>query len=67
MLGYPDQALQKSYEPLTLAQELTHPFSLAIALATTVTFISSAGKQQLPKSRPMQLIHSVLSRDFRSC
>jgi predicted ATPase len=36
-LGYPDQALKTSYEALTLAQELTHPFSLAIALATTVT------------------------------
>jgi predicted ATPase/class 3 adenylate cyclase len=32
MLGYPDQALQKSYEALSLAQELGHPFSLAFAL-----------------------------------
>ena len=32
MLGYPDQALQRIHEALTLAQELTHPFSLAIAL-----------------------------------
>jgi class 3 adenylate cyclase/predicted ATPase len=31
MLGYPDKALQLIHETLTLAQELTHPFSLAIA------------------------------------
>ena len=27
--GYPDQALEKSYQALTLAQELSHPLSLA--------------------------------------
>jgi len=32
MLGYPDQALQKSREAITLAQELSHPHSLAFAL-----------------------------------
>jgi predicted ATPase/DNA-binding winged helix-turn-helix (wHTH) protein len=31
-LGYPDQALQRSREALTLAQELVHPFSLAYAM-----------------------------------
>jgi TOMM system kinase/cyclase fusion protein len=31
-LGYPDQALVMSREALTLAQELSHPFSLAVAL-----------------------------------
>ncbi|MBI3303769.1 MAG: AAA family ATPase [Deltaproteobacteria bacterium] len=32
LLGYPDQALRRSYEALSLAQELSHPFSLAFAL-----------------------------------
>jgi len=32
MLGYPDKALQSIHEALTLAQELSHPFSLVIAL-----------------------------------
>jgi predicted ATPase len=32
-LGYPDQALNKSQEALTLAQELSHPYSLAHALS----------------------------------
>jgi predicted ATPase len=31
-LGYPDQAVQRSHEALTLARELAHPFSLASAL-----------------------------------
>jgi len=31
-LGYPDQALQRSQEALSLAQELSHPFSRAFAL-----------------------------------
>ncbi|MBI3798578.1 MAG: AAA family ATPase [Deltaproteobacteria bacterium] len=32
LLGYPDQALQRSYDALTLAEELSHPYSLAYAL-----------------------------------
>ncbi|HJY81218.1 MAG TPA: hypothetical protein VKK81_09060, partial [Candidatus Binatia bacterium] len=31
-LGYPDQALKRIHEALTLAQELSHPYSLAFAL-----------------------------------
>ena len=31
-LGYPDQALQRSHEAVTLARELAHPFSLGLAL-----------------------------------
>src|SRR5262245_31826022 len=31
LLGYPDQALARSHEALALAQELSHPFSLAYA------------------------------------
>src|SRR5207245_7535112 len=32
LLGYPDQALKRSREALTVAQDLSHPFSLAVAL-----------------------------------
>jgi predicted ATPase len=32
LLGYPEQALQRSHEALTLAQEVAHPLSLAYAL-----------------------------------
>jgi hypothetical protein len=33
-LGYPDQALKRGQGALTLARELSHPFSLLFALAT---------------------------------
>jgi tetratricopeptide (TPR) repeat protein len=32
LLGYPDQARKRSLEALSLAQDLTHPYSLAFAL-----------------------------------
>ena len=32
LLGYPEQALQRSHEALSLAQELAHPPSLGLAL-----------------------------------
>jgi predicted ATPase/class 3 adenylate cyclase len=36
LLGYPEQAQKRSQEALALAQELSHPFSLAFALSFTV-------------------------------
>jgi DNA-binding SARP family transcriptional activator/predicted ATPase len=33
-LGYPDQALERSSEAIALARHISHPFSLAVALAT---------------------------------
>ncbi|HJY82157.1 MAG TPA: hypothetical protein VKK81_13880, partial [Candidatus Binatia bacterium] len=36
-LGYPDQALQRIHAALTLAQELSHPYSLAYALDFAAT------------------------------
>jgi predicted ATPase len=38
VLGYPDQALQRSHEGLTLAQELSRPYYLAFALDTIARF-----------------------------
>ena len=32
-LGYPDQAMERCHEALTLGQKLSHPFSLALALS----------------------------------
>jgi predicted ATPase len=37
-LGYPDQALVMSREAVALAQQLSHPFSLAVALAYAAMF-----------------------------
>ena len=52
MLGYPDQALQRRQEALTLAQELAHPFSLVAALSFAAWSISSAGSGRPPRHRP---------------
>jgi predicted ATPase len=37
-LGYPDQALQRSQEALSLARDLSHPFSLVMALDFAALF-----------------------------
>ena len=34
MLGYPEQALRRSQDALTRAREQSHPFTLALTLAT---------------------------------
>jgi predicted ATPase len=36
LLGYPDQALERSREALTLAHEISHPYSLAYALQSAM-------------------------------
>jgi predicted ATPase/type II secretory pathway predicted ATPase ExeA len=36
LLGYPDQALGKSHDALSLARELSHPFSVGATLQTAV-------------------------------
>jgi tetratricopeptide (TPR) repeat protein len=46
LLGYPDQALQRSQEALTLACDLVHPFSLAEALSHAARIHRCRGEQQ---------------------
>lgn len=41
-LGYADQAMQRSGEAVTLARQISHPFSLAVALATAAGLYSYA-------------------------
>jgi predicted ATPase/class 3 adenylate cyclase len=55
-LGYPDQALKTSYEALTLAQELTHPFSLAIALGAPVIVHQLRREEQAAQEQANALI-----------
>lgn len=45
-LGYPDQALKRLHEALTLARELSHPNSLAYALAWTIPIYKLRGEVQ---------------------
>jgi hypothetical protein len=37
-LGYPDQALARSHEAVTLAQQVAHPFSQVVALSAAALF-----------------------------
>jgi class 3 adenylate cyclase/predicted ATPase len=56
MLGYPDQALQSTNEALTLARELAHPFSLAIALNIAAVFHQFRREAQAVQERAEALM-----------
>jgi predicted ATPase len=51
MLGYPDQSLQKSRAAITLAQELSHPQSLAFALCFAAELHQFRGEAQAVQER----------------
>ena len=48
-LGYPEQALHKSHEAAALAQRLSHPFSLTVALAYAAMLYQF--RRQIPAAR----------------
>jgi transcriptional regulator with AAA-type ATPase domain/predicted ATPase len=50
-LGAPDQALRRSHAALELAQELAHPFSLAVALAYAAMFHQFRREAQATRER----------------
>ena len=56
LLGYPDQALQRSREALTLAQELSHPFSLGRARQSAATVHQFRGEVQGARKQADALI-----------
>jgi len=58
LLGYPDQALQRSHEALTLAQELAHPFSLAYALTFTAWVHQFRREDQATQARA-EALHAL--------
>ena len=47
LLGYPDQAIQKSQDALALAQKLSHPNSLAFALYYSAWVHQQRGERQV--------------------
>jgi len=63
-LGYPDQALQRSHEALTLAQKLTHPFSLAAALGMAVIVHQCRREGQAVQQRAEALITLASEQGF---
>jgi predicted ATPase/class 3 adenylate cyclase len=60
-LGYPDQALQRSQDALTLARELSHPFSLAYALGCAAVLHQLRWEWQAAQERAEAAI--ALSRE----
>jgi len=64
MLGYPDQALQRSQEALTLAHELSHPFSLAFALNFAVRLHGLRREWPAAQERAEALIAMVREQGF---
>src|SRR5262249_36370793 len=56
VLGYPNQALQSSQEALTLAQELSHPFSLAFARCFAAELHQVRREVQAPQEQAEAII-----------
>ena len=65
-LGYPDQALQRIHDALTLAQELAHPFSLAFALAFAAWLHQLRREGPATHERAAALLPSPSRRGFPS-
>jgi predicted ATPase len=63
-LGYPDQALQKSQEALTVARELSHPYSLVITLACIAVFHQLRHEGQLTQRRAEAVVTLSIEQGF---
>jgi predicted ATPase len=64
VLGYPDQALKKSHEALTLGQELAHPFSLAFALCFATELHQLRQESQATQEQAAALITLSTEQGF---
>jgi adenylate cyclase len=64
MLGYPDQALQRSREALALAQQLAHPFSLAFVLRQTIALHQLRREVQEVLARAQMLLTLATEHGF---
>jgi predicted ATPase len=63
-LGYPDQALKRSQEALTLAQELSHPLSLAQALIAALRIHQQSREGQAIQEQAEALITLSTEHQF---
>jgi predicted ATPase len=63
-LGYPDQALDRSCQAVTLAQELSHPYSLAFALAFTAYLHHFLRERQATQERLEELMPLCTEQGF---
>ncbi len=63
-LGYPDQALERSKEALALAQELSHPYTMAIALLFNACLHQFRRESKLTQERANTLINLSNEQGF---
>jgi predicted ATPase/class 3 adenylate cyclase len=63
-LGYPDQALQRSRQALTLAQELSHPYSLAYAQIMAARFHQLRQEEQTTQKQAEAMISLSTEQGF---
>jgi len=63
-LGYPEQALNRSREALALAQELSHPFSLALAFAYATILHQFRQERQTVQERTAAAIALCTEQGF---
>ena len=63
-LGYPDQALRRIHDALTLAQEVAHPFSVAFALAFAAWLHQLRREGQAAHERAAAVIALATEQEF---
>jgi predicted ATPase len=64
LLGYPDQAYQRNNEALALAQEVSHPYSLAFALAWAAEFHHFCREEQAGQGRAEAVVALSAEQGF---
>ena len=65
VLGYPDQALQRSQDALTLAQDVSHPFSLGFAMNHAAMLHQYRREVQTTQARAEAVIALSSAQGFR--
>jgi predicted ATPase len=63
-LGYPDQALRRIHDALTFAQELSHPYSLAIALVFAAWLSQLRREEQAAQEQAEALVTLSTEQGF---
>src|SRR5262249_28431843 len=63
-VGYPDQAVQRTSDALTLAHKLAHPFSLAFALSFTAELQQRCGAVQAVREQAETVITLCREQGF---
>jgi predicted ATPase len=63
-LGYPDQALERTRDAITLAEDISHPYTMAYALNMAAMFHSSRHETQLAQTRAEAALSISLEHGF---